>query len=189
MGYSLKILCFGSYVSSWGRESEFCSGRQNHRARASSVWIYSLFGLRVYLYFEDVLGWFGGMNRLYFSAQLERVGQHERRWVAPVGSVQDKQYREAAVGRKRCDLLFKGIKNQSCSSRNSNRITCKALWCPSGSCKVKYFQRCLSFAMESWDKWPTHLWTGRKGRIDETGWRLGMAVSNPRVPHRRSGTL
>lgn len=59
------------------------------------VWVVFLF-----VSFEGVLGQFGGMKSLYFHAQLGRTvcaGQHGRRWVALVGSVQDKQYGEAVV--------------------------------------------------------------------------------------------
>lgn len=101
--------------------SDSSHGWQNHGAKlvwtvASLVWIGSLFGLHLYLFFEGVLGQFGGMKKCYFLAQLEHtvyMGQRERRWVAAVGSVQDKQYREMVVSRNKYDVLSKGIKTRA----------------------------------------------------------------------------
>lgn len=148
MWYSLKIARLGSCVSNWDRVSDFSSSWQNHGTRASLVWIGSLFGLYFHLFLEDVLGQFGGKQRLYFHAQLEHMvftGQLERRWVAFVFRISGTEKLLYEETNAMC--YWEAFKNQSCSSRNSNRIICKALWCPSGSCKVKYFQQCLAFAI------------------------------------------
>lgn len=88
-------------------------------------------------FFEGVLGQFGGLKRFYFHAQLDHLvcmGQHEGRCVGGFcGNSTEKLLDEETNSM----CYSRSFKNQSCSCRSLNRIICKALCCPSASCKVK----------------------------------------------------